>query len=320
MFFEGSEKKAEVIINSSNFSLLTDINDTFWQKLVTCCNAKILSTISNDKCKAFLLSESSLFVWSDRFLILTCGITTLVNSIEYFLKHIDNQHIVQVIYQRKNEYFSHAQLSCFSDDTKLLSQLIDGKAYRFGEMDSHHNYIFHQNNTYQAALEDKTYELLAYQISDQASNLLTTQGLSAQRIRDFFHIDTLLPDFLIDDFVFEPYGYSLNAIKDDKYLTLHVTPQALSSYISFESNLNLIELAPQILSILQPASFDLLSFNELEFVEKVQTAISTEYVSKALVKDTLSNGYFVCFANFIKPQINYTKPAQLALTGESHAL
>lgn len=320
MFFEGSEKKAEIIINSTHFSLLNDINDSFWQALVACSNAQILSRISNKNCKAFLLSESSLFVWADRFLILTCGVTTLVNSIEYFLKHIDNKHVVQVIYRRKNEYFSHAQLSCFGDDTKLLSQYIDGKAFRFGEMDSHHNYIFYQNNNYKASENDKTYELLAYQISEIASRTLTTQGLSVQSIRDFFCIDALLPDFLFDDFVFKPYGYSLNAIKDNKYLTIHVTPQALSSYVSFESNINLVDLAPQILSILQPTSFDLLSFNEFDFVEKVQTNISAEYIRKALVKETLSNGYFVCFASFIKPQLKYTKPAQLDLTGENHSL
>ncbi len=300
--------------------MLNDVNDSFWQELVACCNAQIISRISNENCKAFLLSESSLFVWTDRFLILTCGVTTLVNSIEYFLKNIDNSHINQVIYQRKNEYFSHAQLSCFSDDTKILAQHMNGKAYRFGEMDSHHNYIFHQENSFIAAPEDKTYGLLAYQISEQASRSLTTPGLSAQCIRDFFNIDLLLPGFLIDDFVFEPYGYSLNAIKNDKYLTIHVTPQAMSSYVSFESNIDLVELAAQILAVLQPASFDLLSFNELDFVDKVQANISSDYISKALVKQTLTNGYFVCFANFIKPQLHFSKPAQLDLTGEDHAL
>jgi len=320
LFFEGSEKKAEVIINNSNISLLDDINDNFWHELVACCNAQILSHISNEHCKAYLLSESSLFVWKDRFLILTCGITTLVKSLEYFLNNFDKKDISQIIYQRKNEYFAHAQLSYFGDDVKLLLQHIEGNAYRFGEMDSHHNYIFHQNSDFQASSDDKTYELLAYQISDEASAKLTTQGLSAQCIRDFFRIDELLPNFLIDDFVFEPYGYSLNALYQDQYLTIHVTPQALSSYVSFESNINLIELAPKILAILQPASFDLLSFNEFDFIEKVEKNISKDYISKALVKDTLPNGYFVCFANFIKPQLTYTQPALLDLTGESHAL
>lgn len=320
MFFEGSEKKAEVIVHHQTISLLTDIDDSFWHQLVSCCNAQVLSTIKNDQCKAFLLSESSLFVWHDRFLILTCGITHLVNSVDFFLSNIDSTHVKHVIYQRKNEYFAHAQPSCFGDDIKTLSKKVAGKAYRFGEMDSHHNYIFHQDNEYQASQQDVTYELLAYQISEAASTKLTTPGLSAANIRDFLQIDKLLPGFIIDDYVFEPYGYSLNAINAKQYLTIHVTPQADSSYVSFESNLDLISLAPTILAILNPASFDLLAFNELEFAEKVAQHIHQDYISKSLVSQQLSNGYLVCFANYIKPQLTFTSPTALDITGDNHAL
>jgi S-adenosylmethionine decarboxylase len=320
LFFEGSEKKAEIIVNRNSLSLLNDISDSFWQGLVNCSNARILSQISNNDCKAFLLSESSLFVWHDRFLILTCGVTQLVNSVEYFMRSIYSQQVIHVTYQRKNEYFAHAQPSCFGDDIQLLSQYISGKAYRFGEMDSHHNYIFHQDNATQTCPQYKTYELLAYQISETASKTLTTPGLSAQTIREFFAIEQLLPDFIIDDFVFQPYGYSLNAICQDKYLTIHVTPQAASSYVSFESNLNLITLAPKILANLAPTSFDLLGFNEFDFKNKVQANIGKHYISKTLVEKTLSNGYFVCFANFIKPQLSYSQATPLEISEENHAL
>lgn len=320
MFFEGSEKKAEIQVNTQQISLLTDFNDDFWLKFVNQAQAKILSSISNDDCKAYLLSESSLFVWHDRLVILTCGQTQLVNAIEFFIQHIGIENIEQLIYQRKNEYFAHQQPSCFGDDVKILSQYMQGKAYRFGEMDSHHNYVFHQNNHFIANKEDKTYELLAYQISEHASKMLTTPKLSAESIRQFLTLDSLLPDFIIDDFVFSPYGYSLNAIKGKQYLTIHITPQADSSYVSFESNLNLIDLAPKILNILAPASFDLLSFNEFDFHNKVISNIPSEYISKSLVNKKLSNGYEVCFANFIRPQQHFTPPTSLTVTGENHAL
>jgi S-adenosylmethionine decarboxylase len=313
LFFEGSEKKAEIQINTQKISLLNDFNDTFWATFVNCSKAKILSAVSNKYCKAFLLSESSLFVWDDRLVILTCGETQLVNAIEFFIQQIGVDNIEQLIYQRKNEYFSHQQPSSFEDDIKLLSQYVKGKAYRFGEMDSHHNYVFHQDNHFSAAETDKTYELLAYQISEQASQKLTTPNLDAKDIRQFLAIDTLLPNFVVDDFVFTPYGYSLNAINDKNYLTIHVTPQADTSYVSFESNINLIELAPKILSILAPASFDLLSFNEFDFRQLITTHIPAFYISKSLVNKKLSNGYDVCFANFIKPQQQFTQPKSLSL-------
>jgi S-adenosylmethionine decarboxylase len=320
VFFEGSEKKAEVKIDNHKLSLLNDFDDDFWAALVNCSEAQILSCVSNTQCKAFLLSESSLFVWDDRFLILTCGVTNLVKSVEFFIQQVGEDNIRQLIYQRKNEYFSHAQPSCFGDDIQLLSNYLPGKAYRFGEMDSHHNYIFHQDNNFIASPHDKTYGFLAYQISRKASKILTTPGLSAEKIRQFLTIDEILPNFIFDDFAFQPYGYSLNAIDENKYLTIHITPQTDSSYVSFESNINLIEIAPKILAILSPKSFDLLSFNELNFSSQTKKYIDDKYISKTLVSTTLSNGYRVCFANFILPQQGFTQPTALDISEENHAL
>ena len=320
MFFEGSEKKVEVLVHNDNFSLLNDISDDFWSELVHCCRAKILSSISNEQCKAFLLSESSLFVWDDCFLILTCGETNVVNSVEYFIQQLGVDKIKHLTYQRKNEYFSHAQPSCFGDDIKQLSKYISGKAMRFGSLDSHHNFVFHQNNTFQASIDDKTYEIFAYQISQEASNHLTRQRLKADDIRQFLRLDQLIPGFQIDDFVFEPYGYSVNAILATKYLTIHITPQADSSYVSFESNINLIELVPIILAVLQPSSFDLLSYNETEFEALTAKHIPNSYVSQSLVQQKLTNGFLVNFANYVLPKQHFIQATKLDINGENHEL
>ncbi|WP_299268049.1 adenosylmethionine decarboxylase [uncultured Psychrosphaera sp.] len=320
MFFEGAEKKAEIQVDSQKLSLLNDIPNEYWHDLVHKCEAKILSSIENKYCKAFLLSESSLFVWDDRFLILTCGETKLINSIEFFIQTYDVVVLKQVTYQRKNEYFSHAQPSCFGDDLKILAKYLDGQAYRFGALDGHHNYIFHYENDFEADQQDKTYELLAYQISERASKLLSTEGLSKQQIRTLFNFDQLIPGFAIDDFVFEPYGYSLNAIKDDKYLTIHVTPQESSSYVSFESNIDLISLTPQIMQVLEPESFDILTYNEFDYVEKVNQFIPREYQATCKIQQTLTNGYEVKFSNYLKPSAEFTSPAKININGDNHAL
>jgi S-adenosylmethionine decarboxylase len=320
LFFEGAEKKAEIQVDSEKLSLLNDIPNEYWHDLVHKCEAKILSSIENKYCKAFLLSESSLFVWDDRFLILTCGETKLINSIEFFIQTYDVVVLKQVTYQRKNEYFSHAQPSCFGDDLKILAKYLDGQAYRFGALDGHHNYIFHYENDFEADQQDKTYELLAYQISERASKLLSTEGLSKQQIRTLFNFDQLIPGFAIDDFVFEPYGYSLNAIKDDKYLTIHVTPQESSSYVSFESNIDLISLTPQIMQVLEPESFDILTYNEFDYVEKVNQFIPREYQATCKIQQTLTNGYEVKFSNYLKPSAEFTSPAKININGDNHAL
>ncbi|WP_371189924.1 adenosylmethionine decarboxylase [Thalassotalea ponticola] len=319
MFFEGSEKKAEVIVNG-NVSLLNDVNDDFWAAMVSCCNAQILSSVKNEHCKAYLLSESSLFVWDDRILILTCGVTRLVKSVEYFIKHFTMANIAHVFYQRKNEYYAQAQFSNFGEDIRLLQEYMPGIAYRFGELDGHHNYVFHQQNDFQADKNDKTYELLAYQICEKASNMLTTPGLTPEQIREYLQLETLLPGFEFDDFVFDPYGYSVNAINAKDYFTIHITPQAGISYVSFESSLNLVNMAPVILDVLKPNSFDLLAFNEPNLELMVDTHIPQHYVSQAKVSDTMSNGYQLSFINYIAPQQQFAKPRLLDTTGDNHAL
>ncbi len=320
MFFEGSEKKAEIIIDATQISLMADLEENFWQALVQCCNAKILSTIENKDCKAFLLSESSLFVWHDRLLIITCGNTRLVHSVEYFIQQVGMSKIQQITYQRKNEYFAHAQLSSFGDDIALLGQYVKGQAFRFGELDGHHNYIFNQDTNFNLHQEDKSYELIAYQICQKASDKLTTLGLAANEIREFLQLDRLLAGYTLDDFVFEPFGYSINAIKDMHYLTIHITPQASSSYVSIQANINLIALAPDFLRILAPKSIDLLSVNETDFSELTRQYLPQEYISKSLFQQHLSNNDLVSFANYILPQTVFNQAELLDVDDVSHTL
>ena len=70
--------------------------------------------------------------------------------------------------------------------------------------------------------------------------------------------------FTIDQFSFEPKGYSLNAIKGECYFTLHITPEKLSSYVSFESNLSDTEINDfhqHLTTLLKPQRGYLMSFN-----------------------------------------------------------
>lgn len=319
MFFEGSEKKAEIIMKANAASLL-EVDDTVWAEMVEACHAQILSSIGNDQCKAFLLSESSLFVWPERLLILTCGNTRLIHSIEYFLNRFGVDQVDQVIYQRKNEYFALAQPTCFGDDVKRLASYVPGKAYRFGELDNHHNYVFHQANDFKAEKDDKTYELMVYQICPLASEKLTEPDLTREEIRSFLRLSDLLPDYQLDDFVFDPYGYSLNALNGDHYLTIHVTPQEESSYISFEASFNLIKLMPVLLMILAPKSFDLLSYNEPDFEALLADCISDQYVAESLVKKDMDNGYVINYATFIRPSVAFEGPQEIDVSGEHNAL
>jgi hypothetical protein len=50
---------------------------------------------------------------------------------------------------------------------------------------------------------------------------------------------------LVDDFLFDPCGYSANALNDRFYYNIHVTPQEHCSYASFETNVSFDEALTQ---------------------------------------------------------------------------
>ncbi|QSX38722.1 adenosylmethionine decarboxylase [Shewanella sedimentimangrovi] len=264
MFFEGSEKKIEVIVTPQCGSL-RELGRAFWTEMVSCANAEILSSISNENCDAYLLSESSLFVWHDRFLMLTCGTTTLANAVLRFIERVGSEHIAFASYQRKNEYLSHLQSSAFADDLERIRARLPGNAYRIGHLDSHHHYIYTSSKPFQAAADDVTSELLMYHIRGEAADYLRAENQSAAEIRRLLALEAMLPGFEFDDFLFEPFGYSINGICGDRYMTIHITPQENSSYVSFETNLPLegehALLFARLLAILNPGSWDVIGFN-----------------------------------------------------------
>ena len=86
----------------------------------------------------------------------------------------------------------------------------------------------------------------------------------------------MLPGFEIDDFTFEPNGYSLNALNGKQYLTIHVTPQPENSYVSVETNLPLQKILALPLSILKPKYFDVLGY-QMNDEETLRAKIPLSY-------------------------------------------
>ena len=264
MFFEGSEKKVEIKVTAGAPSLRS-LGRPFWQDIVACANAEILSHISNEECDAYLLSESSLFVWDDEFLMLTCGTTTLADAALSFIERYGVDNVGFVCYQRKNEYLSHLQSSSFDEDLFRLREKVTGKAYRIGHLDSHHHYVFCTDAPCEGLGEEKTSELLMYHIRGEAADYLRSDKQTAEGVRKLLELESLLPDFEFDDFLFEPFGYSVNGVCGDRYMTIHITPQENSSYVSFETNLDLGQypqpIFARLLQILNPGSWDVIGFN-----------------------------------------------------------
>jgi S-adenosylmethionine decarboxylase len=95
MYFEGAEKKLELISRSARFR---QRDEAYWATVVEAAGAKILSRISSESCDAYLLSESSLFVWDDRVTMITCGRTTLVRAANFLLDDLPPEKVDFLIY------------------------------------------------------------------------------------------------------------------------------------------------------------------------------------------------------------------------------
>ncbi|GIU26931.1 S-adenosylmethionine decarboxylase proenzyme [Shewanella schlegeliana] len=261
MFFEGSEKKIELQVNCSAVSLRS-LPLNFWQQTLSLAGAEILSQLSNQACDAYVLSESSLLVWERKLLLITCGNTRLIDAVNHVIEQIGTEVISSLSYQRKSEFLSHLQASRFEDDVARLRAQLPGTAYRVGHLDNHHHYLFCSEQFVQS---DASTCLLMYHIKGELAEYLRCNNQSSDEIRKRLQLERLLPEFDFDDYLFEPCGYSVNGIFEDKFLTIHITPQEHSSYVSIETNLNFLQYSfnifAELLKILNPSSWDIIGMN-----------------------------------------------------------
>jgi hypothetical protein len=87
--FEGSEKRIEVDFRlgaSAPANGLRAISRDVLDELMTLARCCIVSSRSNDQMDAYVLSESSLFVYPTKWILKTCGTTRLLNSVPRLLE------------------------------------------------------------------------------------------------------------------------------------------------------------------------------------------------------------------------------------------
>ena len=300
LFFEGSEKKFELVTSagSPSFRLLPPL---YWERLVAQAGGAIITRLSNNLCDSYILSESSLLVYDHKVIMITCGRTTLIDAALDILRQVQPDQVELFFYERKNELFPHQQQSTFSEDARVLSAVLPGRDCLFGEHGGHrhHLHLFHLDRPYTPPAGDTTLEILMYGISLKSREIFC-RGVNHEKsyIRDHTGVHQILPDFEIADHVFQPAGYSLNAIRNADYYTLHVTPQEVGSYVSFETNcctqVSQSELIQRILMIFQPEDFDLIVFGALD--KNLQ--VDPTYELTLQIADTLSCGYNVHYRNY----------------------
>ncbi|KAG5418623.1 SPE2 [Candida metapsilosis] len=167
--FEGPEKLLEIWFWKSETDIpnkeeedgnathegLRSIPLESWVQILDLVNCKILSMKSCKFMDAYLLSESSLFVFPHKLILKTCGTTTTLACLKelfsmvgkQLLLHIDSKEIYKIFYSRRCFMFPDKQVHVHKDwksEVSLLNEYFSfGKSYVVGNFASDdHWYLY----------------------------------------------------------------------------------------------------------------------------------------------------------------------------------
>lgn len=170
--FEGPEKLLEVWFSPTANDLqdcseprgLKAVPAEIWKTMLDLVNCKVLSIIESDDVDAYLLSESSMFVFPHKLILKTCGTTTLLCGLPRILEIATlfggfprntappSPGIIvaaapyRVFYSRKNFLFPDRQRGphrSWRDEVHTLDKLfLRGSAYMIGKMNGEHWYLY----------------------------------------------------------------------------------------------------------------------------------------------------------------------------------
>jgi S-adenosylmethionine decarboxylase len=312
-FFEGTEKKVELVVSGRSPDL-RGLGERRWREIVEAAQATVLSRLRTEHCDAYLLSESSLFVFERKMLMITCGRTRLVDAVAELLEDVSPEDVQFFIFERKNEVFPHRQPTSFYEDACALNALLPGTALRFGDEDEHHLYLYHLDRAFDGEPEDVTMEILMYGLDRRVAEMfdLHTGASTAARARsEAMH--RILPGYTVEEHLFEPSGYSLNGVRGKHYGTIHVTPQDHGSYASFETNHPFgdspASLCNEVLGVFRPRAFDVVLFD--------QGAGSFDaprgYHLRSQVTQRIDCGYRVRFLSHFRPPSGEERPRRIPI-------
>jgi S-adenosylmethionine decarboxylase len=170
--FEGPEKLLEVWFSSSATDLpgqagplgLKAVSQDTWKDMLDLVHCQVLSVIESEHVDAYLLSESSMFVFPHKVVLKTCGTTTLLWGLPRLLEiaaldagfpHVaaqPNRGIAaaatpyRVFYSRKNFLNPDQQRGphrSWREEVRYLDQRFQGgSAYMIGKMNGEHWYLY----------------------------------------------------------------------------------------------------------------------------------------------------------------------------------
>ncbi|CDF33874.1 unnamed protein product [Chondrus crispus] len=256
------------------------------------CN--ILSVAKNEHTDAYLLSESSLFVSDTCLTLKTCGTTRLLLALPVILKLVSDKLALLVTYvqfSRVSYILPDAQLfphDSIANEVSFLDRALNtkGRVFQAPLFSSSWWYMYSttlapcagrggklkntesQDEKNCETLDQKqALELYMFDLDPSAMKQfmfgdrprMWGRDTIADGTTSLVGIDKLLLDgATIDAFNFKPCGYSMNAMHDRSYYTIHVSPEPDASYVSFEttaSHRNISKLITSVVKLFKPSRF-----------------------------------------------------------------
>ncbi|KAG7188090.1 hypothetical protein KM043_015940 [Ampulex compressa] len=322
-FFEGVEKLLEIWFTSSSSinrkqGDLRQISQRQWQSLLKIVRCEIISICRTEDVDAYILSESSMFLSKRRLILKTCGTTTPLQCLEPLLELVKEytgfEEVQNVFYSRKNYKRPELQMSphqAFEEEVALLDTFFpDGEAYCLGSVDTDCWYLYTLNRDVplqDTSEPDQTIEILMTHLDPQVMAIFTRDVCSsADEATQKSGIDKLIPNMIIDDFLFEPCGYSMNGVsKNGSYMTIHITPEPEFSYVSFESNTpesSYEEVIRRVLNTFKPEKFVVTIF------------ANKESVAASCPRDLEQTDYLKCSGDWLRTDVQYCRFKNYDLT------
>ncbi|KAH9579749.1 S-adenosylmethionine decarboxylase [Trypanosoma melophagium] len=278
--FEGPEKRLEVIMRfreETHVDGLLALEDAVWADAVGALNAQIVSKERNAYIRSYVLTESSLFVMKDRIVLITCGTTTLLKSVPHILDAVSAVHgeLEWASFMHKNYSFPWEQkgphVSMAEEFNELKTYFRSGRPFIFGPVDGDHYFLFLYDDIIRPSVTEKRtqlsmtmYGLNREQTKNWFSDRFLFTGPETAAVRRETKLDKVMDhSWLLHDLLFEPCGYSINAIRDAEYQTIHITPEDHCSFASYETNscaTNYSERMQSVLEVFRPARFTVIVF------------------------------------------------------------
>eukprot|EP00808_Paulinella_micropora_P011224 g67370.t1 len=150
MFFEGPEKLLEILwLPEEGSTSLRTLPQSVWESVLKLVRCAILSKTSNDFFDAYVLSESSLFVYPNKIILKTCGTTTLLRALDCIIKIAKEKCGLTLIddlwYSRRNFFEPKKQLEphgSWKQEVSFLDSFVRGSSYILGSTNDMHWYVY----------------------------------------------------------------------------------------------------------------------------------------------------------------------------------